>query len=487
MGKVSKRQRKFLSKKVLPHKKKGGRRVDSKAKGGDRNNNGIPDEDQAQTLAEQRRTLPDGLDIASFLECPWLTQQACTATEVDTCVALFEPDKSWLEAQQASATATATTTGKRRKSASTGNNGGGLSEATARAMISRAVDEASTDDLLRTVWALRSAQPTPSNAATSEISGSAQGLRAIPGSKAVEVLRREGLGRLHLAFRAHLGPERDEGDSPEEWEDAVRAHRQQLEKSDAWPRLGGAMLSFLTTAFENLEAAASASSTISSPTAGSSSNATGVGGSSSSNGHSSSSNKDCEAKDPTTSLVEGLVRLADHIPLLFPFPRLARRYLVLLLGVLETSADGDSAALSLASLRMYELSTSQAMPFLHDAFKGAYRCYRGAAERVRGGGGGVLTRARRGAGSLPMLREVFAELFGVEKPSAYLVRTEDSHSINSSSGSSGSSTSRTCKSSIIAAATAVAVRSSSSCAVRSSTHQWYVPAVAAYRYVEAAS
>lgn len=419
MGKVSKRQRKFLSKKVLPHKKKGGRRVDSKAKGGDRNN-GDADELQAPTLAEQRRTLPDGLDTTSFFECSWLTQQACAAAERDTCVATFEPDQSLLEAQQASAT---TTTAKRRKSASKGDDGGGpLSEATARAMISRAVDKGSADDLLRTVWALRAAQPTTSNAVTAEIPGSAPGLRAVPGSKAVDVLRREGLGRLHLAFRAHLGPEREEGDSPEEWEDAIRAHRQQLEKSDAWARLGGALLSFLTTAFENLEAAAaSASSASSSSTAVSSSNATGVDGSSSSNG--SSSSKGCAAKDPTTSLVEGLLRMGDHIPLLFPFPRLARQYLVLLLGVLETSSDGDSAALSLASVRMYELSTSQAMPFLHDAFKGAYRCYREAAERVGGGGAGVLTRARRGAGSLPMLREFFAELFGVEKPSAYLVRS----------------------------------------------------------------
>lgn len=394
MGKVSKRQRKFLSKKVLPHKKKGGRRVDSKGKGGDRNN-GDANEPQTPTLAE-RRTLPDGLDTTSFFDCPWLSQQACAAAERDTCVAPFEPEQSLLAAQ-ISATDT-TTTAKRHKSAAKANGGGdaGLSETVARAMISRAVDEGSADDLLRTVWALQAAQDTTSSAtATAEIPGT-QGLKAAPGSKAVEVLRREGLGRLHLAFRAHLGPEREEGDSTEEWEDAIRAHRQQLEKSDTWPRLGGALLSFLTTAFDNLEASASASG----------------------------ASKDSATE--TASLVEGLVRMGDHIPLLFPFPRLARRYLALLLGVLEVS-DGDSAALSLASVRMYELSTSQPMPFLHDAFKGAYRCYRGAAERVGGGGAGagVLTRAGRGAGSLPMLREFFAELFGVEKPSAYLVSSRN--------------------------------------------------------------
>lgn len=402
MGKVSKRQRKFLSKKVLLHKKKGGRRVDNKAKGGDRINR--DPEPRTPTLAE-RRTLPDGLDTTSFLDCPWLSQQVCAAAERDTCVAPFEPEQSLLAAQ---ASATAISTAKRRKSTAKGKEGGdgaGLSETTARAMISRAVDEGSADDLLRTVWALRVAQDATSSATTTaEIPGT-EGLKAAPGSKAVEVLCREGLGRLHLAFRAHLGPELEEGDSTEEWEDAIRAHRQQLEKSNSWPRLGGALLSFLTTAFDNLEASLSTGISTATPSSGTAgSDAAG----------SSSSAEDA------ASLVEGLVRMRDHIPLLFPFPRLARRYLALLLGVLEAS-DGDSAALSLASVRMYELSTSQPMPFLHNAFKGAYRCYRGAAERVGGRGAGVLSRAGRGAGSLPMLREFLAELFGVEKPSAYLV------------------------------------------------------------------
>lgn len=123
--------------------------------------------------------------------------------------------------------------------------------------------------------------------------------------------------------------------------------------------------------------------------------------------------------------------MRNHVPLLFPFPRLARRYLAFLLDVIE--ATDDEAALSLAFVRLYELSTSQPMPFLHDAFKGAYRCYRRAAERVggvgrvAGGTGGVLGRGARGAGLssssslLPLLRECLAELFGVEKPSAYLV------------------------------------------------------------------
>ena len=308
----------------------------------------------------------------------------------------------------AQASTTAIATAKRRKSAAKGNqggDGGGLSETTARAMISRAVDEGSADDLLRTVWALRVAQDATSSATTTaEIPGT-EGLKAAPGSMAVEVLCREGLGRLHLAFRAHLGPEREDEDSTEEWEDAIRAHRQQLEKSDSWPRLGGALLSFLTTAFDNLEASLSTSTSTATPSSGT------AGGDAA--GSSSSA-------EEAASLVEGLVRMGDHIPLLFPFPRLARRYLALLLGVLEAS-DGDSTALSLASVRMYELSTSQPMPFLHDAFKGAYRCYRGAAERVGGRGAGVLSRAGRGAGSLPMLREFLAELFGVEKPSAYLV------------------------------------------------------------------
>ena len=393
MGKVNKRQRKFLSKKVLPHRKKGGVRRDNKPNKGS-NKGGGEDAPAPAAGEQQRKTLPDGVDTATFLECGWLSRAACAAAARDSCVTPFEPDAALLEAAGAQA--------KRGKSGKGGKHSGGLTHETAGSLVARAVDDASMDDLVRVVWALQAAAATSATTSPPSASGTpGQALRAAPGSQAVKTLRIEAFSRLHLAFRAHLGPEREEGDSLEEWEDAVRAHRQHLEKAEAWPKLGGALLSFLTTALDHVQAGAEESP----PAAGA-------------------------AGASATPLVEGLARMKDHVPLLFPFPRLARRYLVFLLSVLE-SAD-DAAALSLAFVRMYELSTSQPMPFLHDAFKGAYRCYRAAAERIGAGGKGAATagsaaggKARSGgagAGSLPLLRECFAELFGVEKPSAYLVR-----------------------------------------------------------------
>ncbi|CAN0341806.1 unnamed protein product, partial [Hapterophycus canaliculatus] len=189
---------------------------------------------------------------------------------------------------------------------------------------------------------------------------------------------------------------------------AVRAHRQQLERAEAWPTLGGALLSFLTTALDHIETETGG------PTLAAAGESNGVSG-----GSSSSSSKD---KGTKSDLVKGLARMQKHIPLLFPFPRLARRYLAFLLAVLQAS--DNTAELSLAFVRLYELSTSQPMPFLHDAFKGSYRCYRAASERIGGGAkgaAGVMARSGSvGAGTLPLLRECFAELFGVEKPSAYL-------------------------------------------------------------------
>lgn len=434
MGKVNKRQRKFLSKAVLPHKKKGGRRVDNKKKGG-----AAGTEANTRTLAtpQQRRTLPDGLDTTSFLECPWLTKQACATAECDTCVAPFDPEKSLLGVQAKSKNEDNT---KRTISDGGGGKGVvGLTEKMARTMINRAVDEASVDELLRAVWALSTSQTATLDGSTSAGNSSLVSppleLRADPDSKAMEVLRQEGFGRLHLAFRAHLGPERQEGDSKEEWNEAVRTHRQLLEKAGPWPIMGSALLYFLTAALDHLEVAAAAlaaatsatSTTPSLPSVNSNSSASGGG---SSGGGGGGGGKDGREPSPSRSkegpaagfLIEALARMRDHTPLMFPFPRLARRYLVFLLGLLETAE--DNAVLSLAFVRLYELSTSQPMPFLHDAFKGAYRCYRGAAERIGGGGrgGGVLGRAGvGGAGSLPFLRECFAELFGVEKPSAYLV------------------------------------------------------------------
>eukprot|EP00752_Nemacystus_decipiens_P006719 g6042.t1 len=412
MGKVNKRQRKFLSKKVLPHRKKGGARRDnnknkpSKAGGGD-GDGATPTPTAGE---QQRKTLPDGVDTAAFLECGWLSRDACAAAGRDTCVTPFDPDAALLEV--AGAPAKPVMHGKKSGKGGT-KHSGGLTPEAARSLVARAVENGSIDDLLRAVWGLQAAAATTSTATTPALPASSpaagRALRAAAGSEAAKTLRSEALSRLHLAFRAHLGPEREEGDSPDEWEDAVRAHRQKLEKSEAWPRLGGALLSFLTTTLDHLEAEAEefVAAAAAAAAAGKTSSASAV------------------------PLVEGLARLKDHVPLLFPFPRLARRYLAFLLGVLEST--DDASALSLAFVRVYELATSQPMPFLHDAFKGAYRCYRTAAERVGARGRGAATATAGsaaggkprsggggGAGSLPLLRECFAELLGVEKPSAYL-------------------------------------------------------------------
>lgn len=392
MGKVNKRQRKFLSKKVLPHRKKGGVRRDNKAKG---NNKGAAAAQEAsQAPGEQhRKTLPDGVDTAAFLECPWLSREACAAAGRDACVAPFEPDLGILEG--------ATTITKRGGGKGSGSSG--LTVEAVRATIGRAVDERSLDDLLRAVWALQ-AVVDPSSAVPTTAH---QALRAAPGSKAADFLLIEASTRFHLAFRAHLGPERNEEDvsSVEEWEDAIRAHRQKLEKMEAWPRLGGALLSFLTSALDGVEMEWATLNSVAAAV----------------EGRAGSSKQGRSSGATAASLVDGLDRMRNHVPLLFPFPRLARRYLAFLLSVLQTS--DSTAALSLAFVRLYELSTSQPMPFLHDAFKGAYRCYRAAAERIGGGrGSGVVARGGGAGSSLPLLRECFAELFGVEKPSAYLVR-----------------------------------------------------------------
>ncbi|CAN0147381.1 unnamed protein product, partial [Ectocarpus fasciculatus] len=394
MGKVNKRQRKFLSKKVLTHRKKGGVRRDNKSKGN--NNKGAAAATAPEaSQAPDRKTLPDGVDTAAFLECPWLSREACAAAGLDACVAPFEPDQALLE--EGATTSSGSKRGKR------GSGSSSLTEEAARAMIGRAVDERSLDDLLRVVWALQAVRD-PSSAVPT-----AQALWAAPGSKAAGSLVIEASSRLHLAFRAHLGPERNEedGSSAEEWEDAVRAHRQKLEKATAWPSLGGALLSFLTSALDSVETEWATSNSAAVETRADSS-------SSSKQGSAGASATAC------SSLIDGLGRMRNHVPLLFPFPRLARRYLAFLLAVLQTC--DSTAALSLAFVRLYELSTSQPMPFLHDAFKGSYRCYRAAAERIGGGrGAGGMARGVGGAGSsLPLLRECFAELFGVEKPSAYL-------------------------------------------------------------------
>lgn len=404
MGKINKRQRKFLSKKVLPHRKKGGvRRDDNKKSKGNNSKGGQEDASAGAAAGEQKRkTLPEGLDTAAFLECPWLSREACAAAGRDVCVAPFEPDSDLLE-DGTQAAPSSRKHGERRGS-STSSSSNLLAEKTARAMIERAADEESIDDLLCVVSALQTAAAVAASTAT----------------------RTEALSRLHLAFRAHLGPKREEGTSGEEWEDAVRAHRQQLERAEAWPKLGGPLLSFLTTALDHMEKVEVGTTISDAADAGS----TAVGSGKSSSSGKQNGSDTAAAAAAAAALVGGLTSMQHHVPLLFPFPRLSRRYLAFLLRVLETT--DDTATVSLAFVRLYELSTSQPMPFLHDAFKGSYRCYRAVAERVGAGGKGAAAVGKvgvkagssgAGAGSLPLLRECLSELFGVEKPSAYLVRT----------------------------------------------------------------
>lgn len=398
MGKVSKRQRKFLSKNLLPHRKKGGaRRSDGKDKQGARGGT-FAAEKQPSAAPQERKTLPDGVDTEAFLECPWLSQKSCAASPTDNNVDPFRVEESVLESR-----AKFVSVSNKRSMPSCSSRNSGLSSETVQAMLGRAVDEGSVNELILTVRSLElsfSRSASPPNAAEIE-------LRTEPGSRAWNALGGDGFGRLHVAFMAHLGPNREGDDSIQEWKEAAHAHRQQFVKAKAWPHLGSALLAFLTAALDSLgtpetdadaETAAAASKT---------------------------HTKDAHKRD---TIVKGLARMRYHVPFMFPFPRLARRYLSYLLGILETTDDGT--CLSLAFLRLYELSTSQPMPFLHDAFKGAYRAYRAAAERIGGGGRSAVIGVRAGVPgvgrgrneSLSLLRECLAELFGVEKPSAYLVR-----------------------------------------------------------------
>ncbi|CAM9632365.1 unnamed protein product, partial [Sphacelaria rigidula] len=404
MGKVSKRQRKFLSKKILPHKKKTGKRgvVEKKkskdSTGGDRSQ-------QQQQQPRTAKTLPDGLDTTAFLQCPWLVSSA--KDERDTCAAAFVVAPELLQIQ-GTARSTCTTTSRKKKRKSTcddsdnnsnsGTNVARLTEQAVRDMIGAAVHQASKDDLLRLVWSLQTPQQQQQQQQASPPNSVPTTWPVLaPESLAHSVLlSAEGLGRLHIAFRLHLGPKREEGSTPEEWDEAALVHRQLLGKSEAWPVLRAPLLTFLAAALRTLEDQAMV--------------VMGGGG-------------DGKAERSRGALEEGLRLLQPRVPLLFPFPRLARQHLVFLLGLLETS--DNPAVISLAFVRLYELATSQPMPFLHDAFKGVYRSYRAAADRV-----GALAHGRReceggswGEGTvdvLPLLRECIAELFGVEKPSAYL-------------------------------------------------------------------
>lgn len=396
MGKVSKRQRKFLSKNLLPHRKKGGaRRTAEKDKKGGRVGT-FAAEKQPSAAPQERKTLPDGIDTEAFLDCLWLSQEACAAAPTDNNVDPFRLQESALESRAKSVSAS-----NKRSKPSCRSRNSGLSAETVQAILGRAVDGGSVNELILTVRALElSFSRSASSPSAAEIE-----LRAEPGSRAWNALRGDGFGRLHVAFMAHLGPDREGADSKEEWEEVAHTHRQQFVKAKAWPHLGSALLAFLTAALDSLGTPETETET-------------------------TAAASKAHAKDAHKRgvLVEGLARMRYHLPFLFPFPRLARRYLSYLLGILETA--DDSVSISLAFLRLYELSTSQPMPFLHDAFKGAYRAYRAAAERIGGGGraeaigvrAGVLGVEGGGNGSLSLLRECLAELYGVEKPSAYLVR-----------------------------------------------------------------
>lgn len=432
MGKVSKRQRKFLSKKILPHKKKVGKRTVDKEKTAGKKSTDQDHHQQQQQDYRTPKTLPDGVDTTAFLECPWLRFNDAAKAKRDACVAPFEPSQEFLQTVIASSGSDPTNTKRRRKSTKDAvvSNGeddstiAGVTEQAVLNMMRAAVEQASTDDLLRLIWYLQTTrghrdlqqkqQHLPSPPALS------------PRARAV-LVGPQVLGRLHIAFRLHLGPKREDGSTLEEWEEAALAHRQLLEKSETWATLGGALLAFLTRALETLEEASAVVSADcnSGGIQGGSGRGEAGGGEKESEDCGSSENNERGAVAGGV-LITRLRMMHSLVPLLFPFPRLARRHLGFLLGLLETS--DDLTIVSLAFVRLYELATSQPMPFLHDVFKGVYRSYRTAAERIgalsrthggEGRGGGGLAMGR--AGVLPLLRKCIAELFGVEKPSAYLV------------------------------------------------------------------
>lgn len=368
MGKAPKRSRKFLSKNILPRKKRRGRHGDRKSKEGDSRSKGSSCDKPTSSLPPLKalNTLPEDLDTSEFLDCSWFDEENEEGEDGkrNARADWFESDPPVFDVS---------------------SYHHDLKEESVRAMVNRAVDEGSIADLYRIVWALQISYGTSlDHSQTQDLSMKKKLGEGQLG--ALATLSSESLKRLHLAFRFHLGPERSAELTTEEWEELCLSHRQLLEKSESWKRLGGALFSFLSTALDVLRLISRAS-----------------------------------GRGRQSHLLESLRSMRPHIPLMFPFALLARRYLVCLLALLESS--DDSAVLSLAFVRLYELSTSQPMPFLHYAFKGIYRAYRRASDRI-----GTISRSV-GSGdtaasdfkSLPLLRECIAELFGVEKPSAYLV------------------------------------------------------------------
>ncbi|CAM9685319.1 unnamed protein product [Choristocarpus tenellus] len=367
MAKVSKRERKFLSKNVLPHKQKRRRLKEGPKK---RENNAIAPPTQDPTSKDDKSLL-DGVDAVDFLECTWLNELSAGVIK-DQCVGTFDPDLSVLDPSGVGK-------GKRRKCM--------LSVANIQTMAQRAVDDASVEDLIQLVWSLHmSCENTCQGPMTFKVTN---------GSKEHQTLVKTCLETGHRAFAMHLKssfPARgqDDGEGRGVIDGLDLSDRLVMEKADGWLHVGSALLSFLSSAL-----------TIT------------------------------MATSDKTNLLYGLGCMRAHVPLLFPFPILARRYLVALLELL--ASNHDQAVLSLTFLRLYELATSQAMPFFHDALKGVYWAYRKAARRLTSTwktcGRGDVGEKEEGKGeemeieglkSLSLLRECIAELYGVEKPSSYL-------------------------------------------------------------------
>ncbi|CAM9249043.1 unnamed protein product, partial [Discosporangium mesarthrocarpum] len=307
--------------------------------------------------AEAKRIIPEGVDEGFYLECPWLENQ--DTMEQDNIIDSSELWSSILEAR-----------GLR-------DTNQGLTVAGIQEMTQRAVDEGSTDDLMRLVWALRMVYEPQFN--------DPDNLKVVVGSAEYQALVQGWLSRGHMAFARHLtrtcAHERDNGEEGAQGKCLTLADRVFIEKTDGWARLGRALHVFLSSALTVLSSG-----------------------------------------DSRTSPRQSLVLMRNHIPLLFPFPLLSRRYLSALLSLLASNDDRE--VLSVAFLRLYELATSQTMPLLHDALKGVYWSYRRAATRSSATVRRKPTDGGRETGrkncTLPLLRECVSELYGVERPSSYL-------------------------------------------------------------------
>ncbi|KAG5191552.1 Noc2p family-domain-containing protein [Tribonema minus] len=217
-------------------------------------------------------------------------------------------------------------------------------------------------------------------------------LRGARGSAAAAHLIGACLDALPAAFAAQLLPQADaaaaaDGGDGEAAAAGVRAasrsaflqRHAKMPRSEAWPRLAGALRAFLEAAPHALLSAAGA------------------------------------ATAEVAAKAEAAARAAA--PLMIPFPELARAALRSAADALAAARSAAAAARAAAVLRAVALS--QPLPLFHTALRAAYRAYRLAVERLDGssgsGGGGAAAVATMAA-----LRTGVAELYRHEPAASQL-------------------------------------------------------------------